>query len=108
MSLPQICRQCGRLAFPGPTVTIPEAEYQELLQVKREHELATLQNLQDVTLASRSQIGRDPEVAAFVLQQARSKVVKDIHEACLTHFGAERTPSRSSIYRYLKGSPKRR
>lgn len=108
MSLPEICRQCGRLAFPGGAVTISEAEYQELLQLKRESELATLQKVKDVTLASRSQIGRDPEVAAFVLQQARSKVVKDVHEACVAHFGAERAPSRSSIYRYLKDSAKRR
>ena len=108
MSLPEICRQCGRLAFLGKAVTIPEAEYQELLQLKRESDLATLQKVQDVTLASRSQIGRDPELAAFVLQQARSKVVKDIHEACIAHFGAERAPSRSSIYRYLKDSARRR
>lgn len=47
-----------------------------------------------------SPIDRDPELAAFILECSKTMVVREIRLACSEKFGAERTPSKSAIYRF--------
>ncbi|HTM76562.1 MAG TPA: hypothetical protein VL133_02895 [Devosia sp.] len=102
MPLPEICKQCGKLAYPGETVTIPSEEYQELLQFRKARE-ETYSQVSRVRLASRSRIARDPDLAQFILRSAETMLIKEIYAACQERFGKERAPSRSSIHRFIHG-----
>lgn len=82
-----------------PVVTIPLADYAELLDYRRQFELAVKNGLLDdegyATL-----FARDPEVAVFVatrfgLLTAR-EMIADIYEV----FGEDRTPLQISIVRF--------
>lgn len=102
MALPEVCQQCGRLAFPGATVTIRADEYEELLRFRAERQ-TDYARLSDFRLASRSKIARDPELARYVLQCAETMLIGQIEAACVEKFGRARTPSRSSIHRFVHG-----
>lgn len=100
MALPEVCQQCGKLAFPGSTVTIATDEYEELLRFRGERQ-TDYARLSSFRLASRSKIARDPELAQYILQCAETMLIGQIEAACVTKFGRERTPSRSSIHRFV-------
>ena len=99
--IPEICAQCGKLAYSGEIITIPATEYAELVRFKTERETSYEKNLSVFRLASRSRIARDPELARFILQHAETLLIGEIEAACIKIFGKERAPSRSSIYRFL-------
>jgi len=100
MSVPEKCDTCGKLAFPGETVTISADEYRELLAFRAAREVPYAQYRG--RLKSRSRAARDPEVAAFILQNAETMILADIVKACLERFGPDRSPARSSIHRFLQ------
>lgn len=102
MALPEICQQCGKLAYPGGTITVTADEYQELLQFRR-HREAAYQRASNVQLAPRMKIARDPELAQFILRSAETMLIKEVEAACIERFGRDRTPSQSSIYRFIHG-----
>lgn len=101
-ALPEICRQCGKLAYPGKTVTIPADEYEELLRFRKDREV-TYERVSGFRLASRSRIARDPELARYILQCAETMLIGEVEAACVAKFGRTRVPSRSSIYRFIYG-----
>lgn len=100
MSVPEKCDTCGKLSFPGETVTISADEYRELLAFRAAREVPYAQY--PGRLKSRSRAARDPEVATFILQSAQTMILEDIVNACRERFGPERSPSRSSIHRFLQ------
>lgn len=102
MALPEVCQHCGKLAYPGGTVTISAEEYQGLLHFKKQRE-AVYERASNVRLAHRMKIGRDPELAQFILRSAETMLIKEIEAACIERFGRERTPSQSSIHRFIHG-----
>ncbi|MBF0456249.1 MAG: hypothetical protein HQL72_15705 [Magnetococcales bacterium] len=50
----------------------------------------------------RSKIRKDPELQDYIHDIARHMMLDEIRQACVERFGEERTPSRSSISRYLQ------
>ena len=68
---------------------------------------SSLQSLQARTAVkgyigkTRSRIARDPELAAFIVALAGSKLLKEITAECVAKFGRDRAPSRSAIHRFL-------
>jgi hypothetical protein len=101
IGIPEICAQCGKLAYAGETVTILAKEYEELLRFRNQREASYDKSLSAFRLASRSRIARDPELARFILQCAETLLIGEVEAACIKTFGKERAPSRSSIYRFL-------
>ena len=99
--IPEICAQCGKLAFSGETITILAKEYEELLRFRKQREANYDKSMPAFRLASRSRIACDPELARFILQHAETLLIGEIEAACVKTFGKERAPSRSSIYRFL-------
>ena len=80
-------------------VTIPVTEYADLLDCRRR--LAELTLVQEgLKGRSRSPIEDDPEVAVFLAERIGRIGIPAIRAECIGAFGAERTPSRSAIYRY--------
>jgi hypothetical protein len=84
---------------PVELVTIPATLYAELLDCQRKLAEMAVQGRAFKT-ASKSRIERDPEVAVFLAEHLGRVIIKDIHAECLAQFGADRTPSRSAIFRY--------
>lgn len=101
MSVPEKCDTCGKLAFPGETVTISADEYRELLLLRTNGD--PLRPLRRPA----SPIDRDPELAEFIMAASATTMLSDISAACLERFGAERAPSRSAIQRFLSRSRSR-
>ncbi|WP_424361803.1 hypothetical protein [Methylocystis parvus] len=81
-----------------PVVTIPLAEYEELLRLRKLHGNPAGQVL--LPPPTRSRIERDKEVAEFLNKNLGRMLLKEIHAACVEKFGAARTPSKSAINRY--------
>lgn len=80
-------------------ITIPVTEYAALLNCRRK--LAESDARQRAfNVVSKSPIERDPEVAAFIASRFGLATVPDIREECRALFGATRTPTQSSTYRY--------
>lgn len=80
-------------------VTIPAADYADLLDCRRR--LAELSaSRRAFERPSKSPIERDAEVATFLASRFGAATVKTIRAECAAKFGADRTPPRSSIYRY--------
>lgn len=80
-------------------VTIPLAEYRDLLNCRRQlAEVGVRQRAFD--LPSTSPIERDPEVAVFIANRLGNWTGQQIREQCTKAFGPIRTPSRSAISRY--------
>ena len=77
-----------------PVVTIPAAEYADLLQCRRR--VARLSSHTGV----RSPIDLDIELAAFLAEALQRQIIRDVHAACLARFGPDRTPSKSAIHRF--------
>jgi hypothetical protein len=50
---------------------------------------------------TKSPIGRDPELAEYILNCRETLILSDIRKACVEKFGSERAPSRSAINRFL-------
>lgn len=95
----EVCSTCGKLAFADDLVTISAAEY---LALKRaESEGRARKNLSTYRSVSQSEIARKPDIADFIVECAATMTVKEVREACLQKFGAA-TPSRSSIFRFIK------
>jgi len=78
-------------------VTIPLAEYAELLECRRR--VAEIGNLRSRRLRP-SPIDHDAEVAAFLKAQPPEMTVKEVLEACALRFGTKRTPSKSAAYQF--------
>jgi hypothetical protein len=80
-------------------VTIPADDYARLLDQSRQ--LAEWHvNNQQLIKPSRSSINRDPEVAVFLANGFGLKPVASLLKECKKRFGAARTPSQNSAYRY--------
>ena len=80
-------------------VTIPAAEYADLLDCRRR--LAELKLVRRrFKTPSTSRIDRDPEVAVFIAERLGMQYLHTIREECLKRFGADRTPGLSTIHRY--------
>ena len=79
-------------------VTIPLDHYSELLNCRR---LVAEHNLRrQVVVGATSRAERDPEVAAFLAENFIGHTIDRLHDSCRERFGADRTPSRSSIQRF--------
>lgn len=50
---------------------------------------------------TKSPIGRDPQLAEYILQCRETLILSDVRKACVEKFGLERAPSRSAINRFL-------
>lgn len=109
MGIPEICATCGKLAFPGESVTISAVEYDELLRFKTAR-TETHSNLASYRLASHSRIARDPELAQFIIACAETMMVKDVRQACVERFGEKRVPHRTTIGTFIRehAGPSRR
>ncbi|WP_424362714.1 hypothetical protein [Methylocystis parvus] len=81
-----------------PVVTIPLAEYEELIRLRKLYGNAARQVL--LPPPTRSRIDRDREVADFLNEHLGRMLLKEIHAACVQKFGVARTPSKSAINRY--------
>jgi hypothetical protein len=96
------CPACGHdwaAPYVPTVVTIPAADYAELLDCRRR--LAEVEARQRTfERPSRSPISRDPEVAAFLAERFGRLLIRDILAACAANFGKARTPSRSAAHRY--------
>ena len=77
-------------------VTIPEAEYRELLGFKQASKGP--QTVADPPL--RGRLENDAEVAAFLTERFGRMHMDRIMEECRATFGAARSPSRTAAYRY--------
>lgn len=93
------CEVCGKFALGSDVVTISMAEYQELKAAS--FELQARAAVRGVVGKTRSRIARDPELAAFIVALADSKLLKEITAECVVKFGRDRAPSRSAIHRFL-------
>lgn len=89
-----VCRACA-----PEFVTIPVAEYIRLTDESRQLAEWHLNNRQLIK-PSRSLITRDPEVAVFLANGFGLKSVARLLKECKKNFGAARTPSATSAYRY--------
>lgn len=88
-------------------VTIPLTNYAELLDCQRR--LAAVEVTPERFAADlTSRVDRDPEVAAFLIDCFGRMILKEAYTACLDRFGPERTPGRSTIYRYWHKIPRPR
>lgn len=87
-------------------VTIPLAEYEDLLKVCRLHGEA--EATASVPLFRRPWWENDPDVADFVRSILGTMPVQDMPAAVAGRFSLDRTPSKSAIFRYmnvLRGRP---
>ncbi|TRA93666.1 MULTISPECIES: hypothetical protein [Rhizobium/Agrobacterium group] len=89
-----VCRSCA-----PEFVTIPLADYIRLNDESRQLAEWHLNNRQLIK-PSRSLITRDPEVAVFLANGFGLKSVARLLKECKKKFGAARTPSQNSAYRY--------
>lgn len=80
-------------------VTIPLAEYADLLECRRFRDLHRSRTGRYAP-APRSPIECDPAVATFLEQRFGKASLKVILEECRRDFGAGRTPSRAAAGRY--------
>lgn len=82
-----------------PVVTIPLADYAELLDYRRQFELALTNGLLDdegyATL-----FARDPEVAVFVATRFGLLTMREMIAEVYLVFGEDRTPLQTSIVRF--------
>lgn len=78
-------------AFGIPSVLISEADYEEMLQRSVTFERS----------GRLSQLDKDPEVRAFILDRRGTDDMDRIREAAIERFGAERVPSRSAVNRMV-------
>lgn len=106
MAVPEPCKQCGRLAYPGEAVTISGEEYRELLRLRQARNIAKAIGLA-TGLNKRTGIARDAELASFILEGAETMMPKAIEASAVERFGRERVPSRSTITRFLHGLGRR-
>ena len=83
----------------GATVTIPAAEYDDLVACKARLIVIEMVRARGLR-SSRSPIDRDPDLALFLRERLVGGTIREVHEACLAGFGAARTPSRSAIDRF--------
>lgn len=81
------------------TVTIPWAEYRDLLICRRRLAEADIRE-RSFANPRRSPIERDPEVAFFIANRLGSWTIEEIRDHCSKAFGPLRTPSRSAVSRY--------
>jgi len=88
------CRSCT-----PEFVTIPLADYIRLTDESRQLAEWHLNNRQLIK-PSRSPITRDPEVAVFLASGFGLKSVARLLKECKKRYGATRTPSATSAYRY--------
>lgn len=98
MAAPKPCEQCGRLAFEEEMVTIPAAEYRELL------ERPTAQPF--MWKPARSAIGKDQELGDYIIHLAKpgTMLLREIKDACDERFGPARAPSISAIHRFIQST----
>lgn len=80
-------------------VTIPLTDYQALLKARLDLDQSGI-SFKQLSKPSRSTVERDPEVAVFISLKLGLMTVTEIEKAVKRSFGASRTPSRKSIYRY--------
>ncbi|GGA82465.1 hypothetical protein GCM10011491_07350 [Brucella endophytica] len=99
------CHQCGKLALEGEMITITVSEYESLksaaASTNRRKAIAGYR------AASSSKIGRTPELAEFIIECAATMTVAEIAMACREKFG-DKTPSWSSIYRFVAAMKRHR
>lgn len=82
------------------TVTIPWAEYRDLLICRRRLAEAGIRE-RSFANPRHSPIERDTEVALFIANRlGRKWTIQQIRDQCAKAFGPARTPSRSAISRY--------
>ena len=103
-SMPELCRDCGRLALSGPTITIPVADYAALLRDASAFGEASARP--HFRAASRSPIARNGDLATFILQSAATMELSAIREAVAERFGRTSAPSRSAIHRFIRSGHK--
>ncbi|MCY1668613.1 helix-turn-helix domain-containing protein [Rhizobium sp. SL86] len=92
------CDRCSRYAFPEGNVSISIAEYTKLKSDAAASRSRI--NISAYRAASRYGIGLNPELANFIMTSYQTMTVAAVHAACVEKFG-ERSPSRSSIYRFV-------
>jgi hypothetical protein len=80
-------------------VTIPASDYAEVLDCRQKVAESIVRD-RAFKWVSKSPIERDPEVAMYLASRFGLATVIDIRRECLHRFGAARTPTRSSIFRY--------
>ena len=109
----ELCRLCGRLALSGESVTIPLAEHEALLRAVGSAAARTVlagAARRPVRTAfytvTKSRIGRDGELAAFILECRETMILSAIRPACVAKFGEHRSPSRSAICRFVNAAQK--
>lgn len=93
------CKDCGKLAFANDSVTIAVSEYEALKIAAAE--LTARGNSSAYRAVSRSNIARNPELAAFILDQYKRLTVVEVSKLVAERFGPS-APSRSSIHRFIK------
>lgn len=93
-------RPASRVISGVEVVTIPIAEYAELLDCRRRLAVLEVDRGFISSKGKKSRIDRDPELAAYVANRLGRAEVKTIRAECIERFGADRTPSRSALYRY--------
>jgi hypothetical protein len=86
----------------GQTVTIPLAEYRALMEDRAE--LVRVRGLAagPVCFSSRARFRGDPEVVAFLNENATTASVEWLRDEAQRRFGPARAPSRSAIGRYVR------
>ncbi len=78
-------------------VTIPLAEYAELLDCRRRVGVQS-DAARRLAVPPRSPIEKDAEVAAFFIERLGQADMLTILTECRKRFGSERTPSRTAAY----------
>ncbi len=85
----------------GALVTIPVADYAELLECRRLSAERTISHDQ-FSRPSRSTIARDTEVAVFLTQRYGIMPMDRLLRECRRRFGGARRPSRTAAYAHWK------
>lgn len=93
------CRECGKLAYGGETVTLTVAEFEALKTAA--DQISGQQAIPRYRSLSRSPIARNPKLAEFIIVRIPTQTVSEITEAAKAEFG-EGAPSRSSVYRFVQ------
>lgn len=82
------------------TVTVPLRDLRRLIDAVLDGAASGTARCSPVP--SRSPIAADPEVALFLVERFGSTPVDQILIECQSHFGQERTPSRTSAYAFWR------
>lgn len=101
MTIQKPCEKCGKLVLEAGCVSVPAAEYSELLKAgSRDQSHAGKQP--EYWLRSRSPIAKNPALIAYLLEAIKTKTYLEIIADTRGKFGLHEDLSKSSLSRFLR------